>query len=264
MPRNALISSLSVSSKDLRTRFPGSQLVGRFHGTFLDSDERPTQVLVLDLGALDGVSPKGITRDSLQCVPLIIVGSVSRAFARKVQAAAIDRPNLSVLLPHEDAERTLKAATIHAVRYQVVERMEQHWRGLPKRTRKALRDTLIQSPMETPIRVTDQIAEKACCTRRTFYRQLERIGIRNPKALVHAGRVLRVIPNLYSREPLRAVATRAGYPVYFDFQREVKHLLGAGPQHVRHYVDPGILAHRIATALMSGEKTPPRKRTVVA
>lgn len=98
-------------------------------------------------------------------------------------------------------------------------------------------EQLFRSPAR--VRTTQDLAGSAGTIVRTLYRQLDSAGIRSPRLLVAAARLLRVYNLL--RDPgrqIKDVAVRAGYHSQYQLTQHMRALTGHTPRTVRNYIEP--------------------------
>jgi len=98
-------------------------------------------------------------------------------------------------------------------------------------------ESLFRSPAR--FRNTQDLSAAAGTILRTLYRQLDGVGIRSPRLLVAAARLLRAYALL--RDPgrqIKAVAAKVGYHSQYQLTQHMRMLTGRTPRAVRNYIEP--------------------------
>ena len=96
---------------------------------------------------------------------------------------------------------------------------------------------------------------------RTLYRQLDSAGIKSPRLLVAAARLIRVYALL--RDPgrqIKEVAAKAGYHSQYQLTQHMRALTGHTPRTVRAYIEP----EQFVTLLAEGVRRPMQARRIRA
>ena len=107
-------------------------------------------------------------------------------------------------------------------------------------------ERLVQRPTE--FRDVADLARAARVTVRTTYRHLERAGLRSPRAVIVAARLLQAYA--YSRDPrqsLEMIAKKAGYSAPRMLTKHMRAAVGGTPRAVRRVMRPSEFVHALAT-----------------
>jgi AraC-like DNA-binding protein len=127
---------------------------------------------------------------------------------------------------------------------------------LPARVIRAI-EQLFRSPAQ--FHTAQDLAAAAGGQLRTLYRQLEGIGIRSPRLMVAAARLLRVYVLL--RDPgrqIKDVAKKVGYYSHYQLAQHMRALTGHTPRTVRAYIEPEQFVNLLVAGLRSSRQS---KRT---
>ncbi len=106
-------------------------------------------------------------------------------------------------------------------------------------------ERLVQRPTE--FRDVADLARAARATVRTTYRHLERAGLRSPRAVIVAARLLQAYA--YARDPrqsLEAIAKKVGYSAPRMLTKHMRGAVGATPRAVRRLMRPSELVSALA------------------
>jgi AraC-like DNA-binding protein len=120
-------------------------------------------------------------------------------------------------------------------------------------------EQLFRSPAR--FRTAKDLAVAAGAIERTLYRQLETSGIRSPRLLVAAARLLRAYALL--RDPARQikeVATKVGYHSHYQLTQHMRTMTGFTPRSVRINIEPA----QFVLLLADGVRHATRSRRVHA
>ena len=118
-------------------------------------------------------------------------------------------------------------------------------------------EQLFRSPSR--FRNTQDLSAAAGTILRTLYRQLDTAGIRSPRLLVAAARLLRAYALL--RDPgrqIKAVAAKVGYHSQYQLTQHMRTLTGHTPRTVRNYIEPEMFVQ----LLVEGVRRPSQAQRV--
>ena len=118
-------------------------------------------------------------------------------------------------------------------------------------------ELLFRSPAR--FRNTQDLSAVAGTILRTLYRQLDAAGIRSPRRLVAAARLLRAYSLL--RDPgrqVKEVAPRVGYHSQYQLTQHMRALTGQTPRSVRKNIEPD----EFVALLAEGVRRPPQRRRI--
>jgi len=116
-------------------------------------------------------------------------------------------------------------------------------------------EQLFRSPVR--FRNTRDLSAAAGTILRTLYRQLDAVGIRSPRLLVAAARLLRAYALL--RDPgrqIKAVAAKVGYHSQYQLTQHMRTLTGRTPRAVRNYIEPEQFVQLLAEGIRSPSHVP--------
>lgn len=114
-------------------------------------------------------------------------------------------------------------------------------------------EQLFRSPAR--FRNAQDLAAASGSIHRTFYRQLDSVGIHSPRLLVAAARLVRVYSLLRDPERhIKEVATSAGYHSQFQLTQHMRTLTGQTPRVVRQTIEP----EQFVAMLADGVRRPRR------
>jgi AraC-like DNA-binding protein len=116
-------------------------------------------------------------------------------------------------------------------------------------------ELLFRSPAR--FRNAQDLAATSGTILRTFYRQLDVVGIHSPRLLVASARLLRVYSLLRDPERhIKDVAGRAGYHSQYQLTQHMRTLTGKTPRVVRQTIEP----ERFVALLAEGVRARPGRR----
>lgn len=204
--------------------------------------ERATDILVVD--PLVGGTPRvDVIEEILRkfpSLPIVIYTTLSAQSMRALHH--LGRIGLEhVVLNRFDDERRrfrelLERVPAQALSDQMLRSLQPELTRLPVPMMRAV-ELLFRSPSR--FRNTQDLSAAAGTILRTLYRHLDLAGIRSPRRLVVAARLLRAYALL--RDPgrqIKDVAARVGYHSQYQLTEHMRTLTGCTPRTVRAYMEP--------------------------
>lgn len=213
---------------------------------------RVSDVLVVD-PMVDGTARADVILEihrQFPSLPIVVYTALSAASTRAI--VQVGRAGIEhVVLNRFDDERgrfleLLERVPGQALSDQMLRQLSPELARLPVPVVRAV-EQLFRSPGR--FRNSQDLSAAAGTILRTLYRQIEGAGIRSPRLLVAAARLLRVYALL--RDPgrhIKDVASKVGYHSQYQLTQHMRALTGHTPRMVRMYVEPA----QFVTMLVAG------------
>lgn len=211
-------------------------------------------VVVVDPCA-DGVrraAPLAMLLESRLTLPVVVYTPVSpvsfQAIAELARHSAHHAVHHVVLHRYDDEPRRfldlLERQPGTSLAAALLEELASRLSMLPPSLARGV-ERLIQRPTE--FRDVADLARAARATVRTTYRHLDRAGLRSPRAVIVAARLLQAYA--YARDPrqsLEAIAKKVGYSAPRMLTKHMRDAVGATPRAVRRLMPPSEFVYALA------------------
>jgi AraC-like DNA-binding protein len=224
--------------------------------------QRVTDVVVVDPLA-DGIARTDVIEEvhrQFPSLPIVIYTTLSNVSTRALLTLGKVGIENVVFNRFDDERRRfldlLERVPGQSLSDHVLAAMSPELGRLPAPVIRAI-EQLFRSPAR--FHTAQDLAAAAGAQLRTLYRQLESAGIRSPRLLVAAARLLRVYALL--RDPgrqIKEVARKVGYYSQYQLAQHMRALTGHTPRTVRAYIEP----EQFVNSLVAGLRNPRQsKRT---
>lgn len=223
--------------------------------SFVDALNRGTADVVIVDPCADGLArpvPLAALLETRLTLPVIIYTPVSPISFQAIAELARHSPHHGVhhvvLHRYDDDPRRflelLERQPGTSLSAALLEELAPVLASLPPALSRAV-ERLVRRPTE--FRDVADLARASRMTLRTAYRHLTSAGVRSPRALVVAARLLQSYG--YARDPhqsLEAIARKVGYSAPRMLTKHMREAVGATPRTVRREMRPGEFVHAVA------------------
>lgn len=211
--------------------------------------QRPVDLLIVDPAAEGGVDVEIISELMKQHpkTPLMVYTALTPTSVSAL--AELSKRGLRDVVLHriddtpERFQKVIERVARRQSSHQAVEGLTIAMEQLPDEIQQAIKQ-MFDRPKAFDS--TTDVATMAGVTLSRFYRSLRRAGIRSPKRLLIAARVLRA--HSYMREPghsIREVSAKLGYSHPKVLARHTNQALGVKPRHLRRRMSDEVIVERL-------------------
>lgn len=242
-----LLSHLKVVLGQEHTLIPATEWAG-LRATV---QQRVVDVVVADPAAGGTVQVSELEHfvRSFPSLPVVIYTVLSPATIRAVVQLAKFGVEHVVLNRFDDEPRRflelMERVPGHALGEQMLQQLAEPLSGLPVTVCRAI-EQIYRYPLR--FRNAQDLAAAAGMNSRTFYRNLEPVGLHSPRMLVVSARLLRAYS--YLRDPgrnIKEVVSKAGYTSPWQLTKQMREVTGLTPEQVRRTVGPEEFVKRLAS-----------------